>query len=171
MNEAKKMREDWEKVYEANRIHEVRLSWVQDVEKSIKFKKNLEGWINSGSQEIFTVKDKSSHFRRYIYNFLQLNYPELGYKTIQNDEYSEEKEIQVYKMNDTELQDRKAKMFEEVSWIIGFTSVIELLSESRKKLVGHNCYIDLLFLYSHFVEYIPSNYFEYKTKLHQLFPE
>ena len=87
-----------------------------------------------------------------------------------------EKQIHVHKPQSEEnkksfMIKRREEIEERILEHVGFTSVIELLVESRKKLVGHNCFFDLLFMYSHFIEYIPEDYQRFKLKLSESFPE
>ncbi|XP_014282697.1 pre-piRNA 3'-exonuclease trimmer [Halyomorpha halys] len=54
--------------------------------------------------------------------------------------------------------------------LLGFTKVFNLLASSKKPLVGHNLYFDLLIMYHQFYEDLPANYFKYKENLNRLFP-
>lgn len=54
--------------------------------------------------------------------------------------------------------------------MIGFSEVIKLLVKYKKPLVGHNLYLDLLYIFNAFVEPLPENYKEFKSYFHSLFP-
>ena len=47
----------------------------------------------------------------------------------------------------------------------GIKNIIEKIISSKKPIVGHNCFIDLLFIMSHFMDDIPKNFHTYKLKL------
>ena len=47
----------------------------------------------------------------------------------------------------------------------GIKNLIEKIISSKKPIVGHNCFIDLLFIMSHFMDDIPKNFHTYKLKL------
>ena len=47
----------------------------------------------------------------------------------------------------------------------GAKNIIEKIIALKKPIVGHNCFIDLLFLMSHFMDDIPKNFKTYKIKL------
>ena len=51
----------------------------------------------------------------------------------------------------------------------GVKNIIEKIIELKKPIIGHNCFIDLLFIMSHFMGEIPKNYKEYKNKLKNKF--
>lgn len=157
-----------------NSLNNFKFEKQEDVMKSEKFKVDLKSWLESEIKEPFLLKEKQKSFRKYVYDTLRRDYPELLYKTITNDN-SMEKEILIFKPNIENNQvsfmvKKKQHMEEQLLASIGFTSVIELLIDSKKKLVGHNCYLDLLFLYSHFIDFVPKNYLEFKAKLNELFP-
>ncbi|CAH1404913.1 unnamed protein product [Nezara viridula] len=65
------------------------------------------------------------------------------------------------------LADVKEKFIDS---LLGFSKVYSLLASSKKPLVGHNLYFDLLIMYHQFYEHIPANYFKYKENLNKLFP-
>ena len=47
----------------------------------------------------------------------------------------------------------------------GIKNLIEKIISSKKPIVGHNCFIDLLFIMSHFMDDIPKNFHTFKLKL------
>jgi len=178
MKEIQKKREELTQILMAdtkkNQINNFKFQKQEDIIKSEKFNVDFKIWLDSENTEPFCLREQQKSFRKYVYDTLRRDYPELLYKTIMV-ENSSEKEIQVFKPdvenNKISFMIKKKQLMEEqLLTSIGFTSVIELLIESKKQIVGHNCYLDLLFLYSHFVDYIPKNYLEFKTKLTELFP-
>lgn len=48
---------------------------------------------------------------------------------------------------------------------LGFTNVIKFLSESKKPLIAHNSFLDLMFLYDKFFSPLPEDSNEYKLKM------
>ena len=75
--------------------------------------------------------------------------------------------IMVKKISLEEKEETKRKKLLE---FIGFTSIIKLIIESRKPLVGHNCKLDLLYLYQTFIGPLPESYSEFKSLFNSLFP-
>ncbi len=152
------------------------LSKEEDLQKSKEFIENLEAWIgNKENQERFIVKEESSFFRKHVYDVLQLKYKQLVFETISNSDKNG-KEIHIFKFADEkEREEYFAKKLKEkedsFASFIGFTTVFQLLMDSKKPMVGHNCYFDILFLYSHFIEFLPYKYEEFKKTFHKSFPE
>ncbi|OXA51024.1 Poly(A)-specific ribonuclease PARN [Folsomia candida] len=52
----------------------------------------------------------------------------------------------------------------------GFSKVVKLMQEFKKPIVGHNMLLDIMLLYHQFVQELPSDYFEFKKQVHDLFP-
>ncbi|XP_064476573.1 pre-piRNA 3'-exonuclease trimmer-like [Ornithodoros turicata] len=54
--------------------------------------------------------------------------------------------------------------------LVGFTRVFDTLTTSKKPLVGHNLFLDLLLMFHQFHEPLPKSYSRFKAELHALFP-
>jgi poly(A)-specific ribonuclease len=59
---------------------------------------------------------------------------------------------------------------DELNDAIGFSRIIELLSESKKPIVGHNALLDFVYIFNQFYQPLPNTLNEFKTQLLQLFP-
>lgn len=180
MKEAEKKKEDLKKNFVERLLvdtsGEVKLLKETDIEKALLFKTNLDNWYQSDDKNPFIITEQTKYFRKYIYDTLRRDYPELLCTTIPEADKSNGKSINIFKPTDSDekknfLVKKQEEMEEQLLNHIGFTSVIELLIQSQKKIVGHNCFMDLMFLYSHFIETIPPSYQEFKTKLFSSFPE
>lgn len=53
--------------------------------------------------------------------------------------------------------------------IMGFTRIFQDLLPSKKVLVGHNCFCDLLFLFQHFDEPLPTKLLDFKKNYNNTF--
>lgn len=178
LKEAKKKRQELiqeeEKLIQFEPENYVKLTKEADILKGDQFKKDLEEWLKSDAKE-FDIIGESGFFRRYIYETLRRDYPDLVADTIPIDgsqskkivitRFTDEKEKQAY------LEEKKKKKAEIVEEHIGFTRVFELLMESKKTIIGHNCIFDFMFIYSHFIESLPFSYKEFKKRLAEAFPE
>lgn len=60
-----------------------------------------------------------------------------------------------------ELEERKKDE------VFGFSLIFEHIWKSKKRMVGHNCFLDLMYLYHNFIQPLPENYFDYKKILSQ----
>lgn len=66
----------------------------------------------------------------------------------------------------------RTKWEEHYNQSFGVTRIIELLIQEKKPIVGHNCYIDLMFLMHSFVEDISTwTLAEFLQKLNEYFPK
>lgn len=53
--------------------------------------------------------------------------------------------------------------------VIGFTKIFQTLLPSKKVLVGHNCFCDLLFLFQHFDDQLPIRLLDFKKQYNNTF--
>jgi len=179
LKQAKRKKQDLDKADKKfdEPIDIVTLTREDDLQKSKQFVETLEAWIeNKDNKEPLVFKEQSSLFRKHIYDTLQLKYKQLVFETIIPSEKANEKEVHIFKFADeSEKEQYYAKKAQEkkdqFESLIGFTSVFQLLLDCKKPMVGHNCYFDLLFLYSHFLEQLPYSFDEFKKNLTKSFPE
>ncbi|XP_053994436.1 pre-piRNA 3'-exonuclease trimmer-like [Hylaeus volcanicus] len=54
---------------------------------------------------------------------------------------------------------------------IGFSKVFKLLTDAKKPIVGHNVFLDLMFIHKQFYRPLPNKYIEFKNNIHTLFPQ
>jgi len=52
----------------------------------------------------------------------------------------------------------------------GFTHIWDLLKDHKMKFVGHNCFLDILFMFSHFDDHLGKQFNVFKDKLKTFFP-
>lgn len=62
------------------------------------------------------------------------------------------------------------QMRKEMDEAIGFSKVIEVLSESKLPVVGHNALLDFVYVFHQFYQPLPETLAEFKTQLLELFP-
>ncbi|KAF9972330.1 hypothetical protein BGZ73_004567 [Actinomortierella ambigua] len=67
-------------------------------------------------------------------------------------------------------QQRLADLEKDLKIAGGFRTVIDMLSESRKPIVGHNIVIDLAYILAQFVGPLPDTMEGYKQMIHATFP-
>ena len=79
----------------------------------------------------------------------------------------------IHKLSPEEKQLKMIENNNEIFALIkkekGVKNIIEKIIELKKPVIGHNCFIDLIFIMSHFMEEIPKSYKEYKNKLKNRF--
>ena len=52
----------------------------------------------------------------------------------------------------------------------GFSRVVKALIESKKPIVGHNCFLDMIKIYNQFYKELPASYKKFKSDIHEAFP-
>ena len=62
-------------------------------------------------------------------------------------------------------EDRDRLEFTELDEAVGFCKVIHKISESKKIVVGHNMFLDILYTLQQFVAPLPEDYDEFKVNI------
>ncbi|XP_013382568.1 pre-piRNA 3'-exonuclease trimmer [Lingula anatina] len=70
-------------------------------------------------------------------------------------------------MNENSQEYQEERM---VNLLKGFSRVIDLISNSKKPLIGHNMLLDLMLIHDKFYLPLPDDYLTFKKNIHQLFP-
>ena len=52
----------------------------------------------------------------------------------------------------------------------GFSRVVRKLIDSKKPIVGHNCFLDIMKIYNQFYKTLPTSYYQFKKDIHAAFP-
>lgn len=86
-------------------------------------------------------------------------------------------QIQVKKISEVQRKEyeenkEKHKSLEEdmLDSLLGFSRLFKLLIELKKPIVGHNLLLDLMIMYNQFHEQLPTQFSDFKEKIHKLFP-
>ncbi|KAB0798734.1 hypothetical protein PPYR_06614 [Photinus pyralis] len=134
---------------------------------------SVENWLNNDKDTEELILKYLESFK-YNYDLKYFCHRELrsrfrGLWTFEDDEgfkvqrVSEEKCLELIK-ND--------KLHGELlSNLLGFTRVFRLLVLSKKPIIGHNLFFDLMLLIHHFETPLPKSYLLFKRTVHSLFPK
>ncbi|KAI7902881.1 ribonuclease H-like domain-containing protein [Cokeromyces recurvatus] len=75
------------------------------------------------------------------------------------------------KQQEDRLKEKKEKFEKDCEIAIGFRKVIDMISKSRKLVIGHNMLLDICHIIGQFVQPLPDTLLEFKTLAHKLFPK
>ena len=139
------------------------------------FLNQFNSFFNNSNEKTLKCEKINKHIVLYFLNNLN--------EEIRNRifiEYEEEmsgmdfkKYMIIKKLSPEEKQLKIVEKNNEMSALIkkekGVKNIIEKIIETKKPIIGHNCFIDFLFIMSHFIEEIPKNYIEFKKRLKNLF--
>lgn len=65
------------------------------------------------------------------------------------------------------VEGRDSKKFQS---LLGFSKVMNVITDMKKPIVGHNIFTDLLLVYNLFIEPLPSTYAGFKASMNKYFP-
>ena len=142
----------------------------------IRYKNFLDKFnifFNNPEEKIFKHEKIVRHLVLYFLNKLDediRNRIFIEYKEEMNGNGEQKSYIIIHKLNS--LEEKKQRINQENNEIIttikrekGIKNIIEKIISSKKPIVGHNCFIDLLFIMSHFMDDIPKTFKNFKLIL------
>ncbi|KAI7872161.1 ribonuclease H-like domain-containing protein [Spinellus fusiger] len=132
-------------------------------------RETIGAWLALGESkgEGVNINTYNAYQRRLIYQEIRNNYNELvaegrgGF-------------IRVVHLSPSKMEKRakeRQKQFEkDCEEATGLSKVVGWISESKKILVGHNVLLDLCHIINQFITPLPDNFYDFKTLVHELFP-
>ncbi|CAO3684047.1 unnamed protein product [Rhizopus stolonifer] len=131
-------------------------------------KKQIEDWIKDNKNDDgVNIVAKNAYQRRLIYQEVRNTYGEYTALGMQGF-------IRVTKLTEKQHEERKKEKTErfenDCKNAIGFRRVIDMISESKKMIVGHNMLLDICHVIGQFVQPLPDTLVEFKKLAHSLFP-
>lgn len=143
-------------------------------EEGLAFQKEVENqiddWLANGNGRNGTklvVKAHNSFYRMVIHETVRAKANYLYSETV-----AEGVEVQFVsvKVKEQLLAARAKEMRDEMEEAVGFTKVIELLSKSKKPVIGHNALLDFVYVFNQFYKPLPETLAEFKDQLLTCFP-
>ena len=177
LKEAYKREEELKKTNDGYNLADnpIKLIKEEDIKKLSSLKESINKWLDLGQNGPYKIDEQNKFIRKSIYEMLQRDYPFLIVETVMKPDRPSDKLIYLHFLDEKKkLIYKEQKMKEKQDLLFegkGFTNIFELLLKHKKKLVGHNMYLDILFLFSHFIEPLPSNYQDFKKIFNHIFPE
>ena len=149
----------------------------QDKIRYQNFYEKFNNFFNNPEETIFKHEKIVRHLVLYFLNKLDekiRNRIFIEYKEEINDNGEQKSYIIIHKLNSYE--EKKQRINQENNELIatikrekGIKNIIEKIISSKKPIVGHNCFIDLLFIMSHFMDDIPKTFKNFKLILKKEF--
>jgi len=141
-------------------------AWLSDTMKLI------EEWLAQNCTNSFNLPPCNAFHRRILYSEIDKRFDNLS---VQSDQAPcGDRCLVVSRCTPEQKQiletQRKQKALDEFNQEVGFRRIIDLISASRKPLVGHNLFLDLLHSFEKFFEELPAEWSSCKEKIHTIFP-
>ena len=144
----------------------------QDKIRYKNFNDKFMAFYNNPEEKIFKHEKVVRHLVLYFLNKLDENIRKRIFIEYKDETVGEETKSYMFIHKLNSYEEKQHKINQENNELIalikrekGIKNIIEKIIASKKPIVGHNCFIDLLFIMSHFMDDIPKNFHTYKLRL------
>ncbi|XP_018394425.1 PREDICTED: poly(A)-specific ribonuclease PARN-like domain-containing protein 1 [Cyphomyrmex costatus] len=150
-----------------------------NVEQSISYKEEEDfrntmteifTWLNTASDEVdsFKIESPTPTLQYFMHKELRKRFSNIW-------TFSGNNMVTVIKVPPQSrkiLEQEEGSILENVllESYIGFSKVFNLLVTLKKPIIGHNLFLDFMFMHQQFYKPLPKKYINFKNNVHQLFP-
>lgn len=173
LNEAEEM-QVWQEINdESFSVSHIRMTDVEAIRNiDMEINKLLESSTKSNNKDAKTINSITLPIQKACHVYFQLN--EIRRKYPSTWAYIKDNMIVVKVVSLEEKKKLMEQVYEEkekfLKDYVGFARVFELVTDSRKPIVGHNFLMDLMLFFQHFYADLPDCYESFKKELHCQFP-
>jgi len=133
----------------------------------------ISNYLDSEEKEPLAIPPCNSYQRRLLYQTIEEKFPNVFLETVTGEK--KERYMLVSKINDTEERlkkekEKQAKHRLEIDLQVGFSKVIQEISQSGKLVVGHNMFLDVIHSVNQFHSPLPSDLDGFKAMVKAVFP-
>lgn len=136
----------------------------------------VENWLkDSASKNTLRIDNPNPFQRRLLYNTIKPKFSDqYGFhmETIKGKD--KDRHLLLTKASLEEQQqlerERDQSEFIELEEALGFSKIIQTMVESKKPIIGHNCFLDLLYTIQQFIAPLPEDYQDFKSLISQKMP-
>ena len=144
----------------------------QDKIRYKNFLDKFNTFFNNPEEKIFKHEKIVKHIMLYFINYLDENVRKKIFIEYKDEIIGEETKTYMFIHKLDSYEEKQQRINKENSELIsmikrekGIKNIIEKIISAKKPIIGHNCFIDFLFLMSHFMDEIPKNIHTFKLKL------
>eukprot|EP01094_Clydonella_sp_ATCC50884_P010859 TRINITY_DN20678_c0_g1_i1.p1 TRINITY_DN20678_c0_g1~~TRINITY_DN20678_c0_g1_i1.p1 ORF type:complete len:556 (+),score=179.18 TRINITY_DN20678_c0_g1_i1:35-1669(+) len=151
---------------------EVKISDARDTAFVAHSLNIVEEWLKKGPgpTDVLHFDPCNSYLRRLLYQEVEKRFGEaLLLQTEKNPLHMTVRVVTAEQRLEQESNTSAQKM-DEIREAAGFRRVVDALRESKKLIVGHNMFLDVLHLYHHFVDPLPESCVKFKKGVQEHFP-
>ncbi|KAI8887857.1 CAF1-domain-containing protein [Backusella circina FSU 941] len=145
---------------------------IDDKEASFmdRARASIDEWISADTPadpEGINIMTRNAYQRRLIYQDVRSRYKDLTAIGMSGF-------IRVVRLTEKQAKERereaKEKIEKDLATAVGFRKVIDMISESKKIIVGHNMLLDVCHVIGQFIQPLPDTLPEFKKLAHSIFP-
>ncbi|KAK9367451.1 ribonuclease H-like domain-containing protein [Lipomyces kononenkoae] len=131
----------------------------------------LDAWANDPNPEEswFNIAVSNSYQKRILHQTIRNSYPQL-YALGRRDFIQIRRKDKDGSTEHAKRFEKYDKLMSEVNQYVGIRHIFDHISHSKVPIVGHNIFVDLIYIYAKFVGTLPSSVEEFAHQIISLFP-
>lgn len=128
----------------------------------------LEDFVSVPKKQDLELEVSSTFVRLLVEKLLERSYPTLYLEpSVSGSPFRDKLSLSFRKVTSQDKKDIKQELMLS---LVGFTAVFEQIWKRPIKVIGHNSFFDLLYLYNNFVGELPVSYTKFKEDVNTGFP-
>ncbi|KAF9181945.1 hypothetical protein BGZ50_005223 [Haplosporangium sp. Z 11] len=121
----------------------------------------IKDWFENSTEEALTVPAPNSFFRRLVHQIMRTDFGDHGLYVVSN---SQARTMTVRRLTEEVRQEQEdAKKIQPPT--LNLRRVLDMISDARKPLIGHNCFLDLMQISQQFLWELPLDLEEWKKAI------
>ncbi|OWR49885.1 Poly [Danaus plexippus plexippus] len=142
---------------------------MNDERKLQSYCSEVAKWLVNSTDDTIYLDIDNPIMRYIVHCELRNRFPEV----LTTDSLGNSHKVLIYRNGDVDGATSASMSTLEgnlITYVLGFSQIIELLAEYKKPIIGHNMYLDTLLLHSQFIGPLPKRYSAFKKNINNLFP-
>ena len=133
-------------------------------------KAKITEWLDAGSAEPLEIPMENAFQRLLMHTMIAQQFPQIYSHSARREDhrvlmvYKSQAEVYTQQLQTLEVEKQK------VSAQVGVRKLLDAVSQSKKLVIGHNCFYDMLHLHQTFYGDLPSTVQEFKSQWLERFP-
>ncbi|CAB3228579.1 unnamed protein product [Arctia plantaginis] len=126
-------------------------------------------WQSTSEDDTIYLDVENPILRYLVHNEIRIRFPNM----LTTDSLGNSKKILIYRDKHVEgANSAPMAIIEEdlMNNLLGFSRIISLLETLQKPIIGHNIFLDIVFLHNQFIGPLPSKYSVFKKNIHNMLP-
>ncbi|XP_052737403.1 pre-piRNA 3'-exonuclease trimmer [Bicyclus anynana] len=142
---------------------------IEDERELQKYCSEVSKWLIDNDEETIYLDVQNPLMRYIVHSEIRNRFPDV----LTTDSLGNSNKVLIYRDKYVEgANSAPTAILEEnlMSYLLGFSKIINLLAAHQKPIIGHNNFLDLVLLHNQFIGPLPNKYCVFKKNINNLFP-